>query len=354
MKTFVAIAILSLAASTPTLVNAHGFIRQVAIDGRRYAGNLHNSDKGASPIRLVGGIGPVKGTNSKDLICGLSAQNAEMVVPANPGSTVSFQWSGGGNQRWPHSTGPLITYMTSCGPTSCDKFDPTNAKWFKIAQLGKKDANTWFQEDIERGSALNVTLPKNLSPGGYLIRQEIIALHHATSMGGAEFYPSCIQVQIGGCETGFPLQTVSFPGAYSDSDPGIFDPDVHSPGSFYNFPGGPVSELAAASNSGAVSEQLTDSATSPSPSSSLSADDDAYGYNDGDGSDDNTSSAPASDTSQDNVPLVLHIVLAAVNAFLLVGHSFLDRSRRRAKRKSCRCGDAEQESQFELEYILSA
>ena len=54
---------------------------------------------GPSPIRLVDDIGPVKGSSNKDLICGLSAQNAEMVVPANPGSTVSFQWSGGGGQK---------------------------------------------------------------------------------------------------------------------------------------------------------------------------------------------------------------------------------------------------------------
>ena len=54
---------------------------------------------GPSPIRLVNDIGPVKGSSNPDLICGLSAQNAAMVVPANPGSTVSFQWSGGGGQK---------------------------------------------------------------------------------------------------------------------------------------------------------------------------------------------------------------------------------------------------------------
>lgn len=41
-----------------------------------------------------------------------------------------------------------MTYMASCGSTSCDQFDPTGAKWFKIDQVGKKDASTWYQEDI--------------------------------------------------------------------------------------------------------------------------------------------------------------------------------------------------------------
>lgn len=45
-------------------------------------------------------------------------------------------------------------------------------------------------------------------------------------MGGAEFYPSCTQVRVSGSGNGAPNATVSFPGAYSDSDPGIFDPNV--------------------------------------------------------------------------------------------------------------------------------
>lgn len=45
-------------------------------------------------------------------------------------------------------------------------------------------------------------------------------------MGGAEFYPMCTQVMIGGNGNGVASPTVSFPGAYSDDDPGIYDPDV--------------------------------------------------------------------------------------------------------------------------------
>lgn len=247
MKTFSAICA-SLLATLPS-VYAHGFLGQVGIDGTFYAGNVPNNYKGPSPIRLVDDIGPVKGASNTDLICGLSAQNAEMVVPANPGSTVTFQWSGGAGQNWPHNTGPLMTYMASCGSTTCDKFNASGAKWFKIDQIGKKDASTWYQADIMQGDGFDVVLPQNLAPGGYLIRHEIIALHLATSVGGAEFYPSCTQVQIGGNGNGNPSPTVSFPGAYSDQDPGIYDPNVYDPGSNYTFPGGPVSNLAAVSDS---------------------------------------------------------------------------------------------------------
>lgn len=32
-------------------------------------------------------------------MCGLTAQKAEIVAPANPGSKITFQWSGGGGQK---------------------------------------------------------------------------------------------------------------------------------------------------------------------------------------------------------------------------------------------------------------
>ena len=61
-----------------------------------------------------------------------------------------------------------------------------------------------------------------------LTSTQIIALHVATAVGGAEFYPSCVQIRVGGDGTGVPdaSQEVSFPGGYKDTDPGIFYPDV--------------------------------------------------------------------------------------------------------------------------------
>ncbi|KAI9070003.1 lytic polysaccharide monooxygenase, partial [Trametes sanguinea] len=238
----------ALSAAVP-YVAAHGYLAQVSIDGKAYAGNIPNNYQGPSPIRLVSDIGPVKGASNPDLFCGLEAQIAELVVPANPGSAVAFQWSGGDHQKWPHNTGPLMTYMAKCGSTTCDKFNDTNAQWFKIDQAGKKsdDASQWVQQDIMNGDSYTVTLPKDLPPGDYLIRHEIIALHLAVTMGGAEFYPSCTQVRVGGSGSGSPNNLVTFPGAYHDDDPGIYDPNVFDAGSSYTFPGPAISSLAAAS-----------------------------------------------------------------------------------------------------------
>ena len=42
-----------------------------------------------------------------------------------------------------------MTYMAACEGTTCDKFDASNAKWFKIDQAGKKsDGSEWVQADI--------------------------------------------------------------------------------------------------------------------------------------------------------------------------------------------------------------
>lgn len=42
----------------------------------------------------------------------------------------------------------MLTYMASCGSTTCDKFDITQAKWFKIQQLGMMDASNWYLANI--------------------------------------------------------------------------------------------------------------------------------------------------------------------------------------------------------------
>lgn len=65
--------------------------------------NLAFNQVGPSPIRQISDIGPVKGSSNPDLACGLDAQKASLVAPANPGSKLSFQWSGGGGSKVFHT-----------------------------------------------------------------------------------------------------------------------------------------------------------------------------------------------------------------------------------------------------------
>ncbi|KAG6876166.1 hypothetical protein C0993_005197 [Termitomyces sp. T159_Od127] len=253
---------------------AHGLVTQITVDGKVYKGNVPNG-KEPSIIRLVDTTSPVKGASNSDMNCGAgSPQPAADIGNAMPGSKLGFFWGSGFGGNWPHNTGPIMTYMASCGSTTCDKFDSTQAKWFKIDQQGQKDGGSgWFQADVAAGQPANVTLPSNLAPGNYLIRHELIGLQGAVSAGGAEFYPSCSQFTIGGSQTGAPTDKdlVSFPGAYSDNDPGILVPDVFNPGFDYVFPGPPVASFISGSSSSGGSPTNSTPASGTTTSSAPTA-----------------------------------------------------------------------------------
>jgi len=238
-------------------VAAHGYISILGIDGTPYNGQEPTEDgqpTNPSVVRRISTIDPVKGANNSFLNCGQNGTAASLVASANPGSSLTFQWEAGGGEGWPHNTGPLMFYLANCGSTTCDQFDSTTAKWFKIGQIGlESDEVTWYQQNLKDGHAANVTLPSNIAPGNYIIRHEIIALHLANEMGGAEFYPSCSQLKISGSGTGTPSsdELVSFPGAYSDTDPGIYVPQIfNGPISNYPYPGPAVASFVVASTPG--------------------------------------------------------------------------------------------------------
>lgn len=83
------------------------------------------------------------------------------------------------------------------------------------------------------GNPASVTPLIQVTPGHYTIRHETISPQLTMTLGGAEFYPPCTQIHVGGSQMGTPNQTTFFPGAYNDNDPGIYDPravsDLASP-----------------------------------------------------------------------------------------------------------------------------
>jgi len=243
--------VFTILAALP-LVAAHGIVQDIKIDGKSFKGNgVNGGPVVASGIRQVTAQDPIKGAKNPDVNCGTNSKPASMVLNVNPGSKMEFDWRTASGTPWPHDTGPMMTYMASCGPTTCDKFDSTKAKWFKIDEVGKNDDGSWKQKDLMKGALSSTTIPSNIAPGNYMVRHEIIALHLATNKGGAEFYVGCVQTNIGGSGTGAPKpeDLVSLPGAYSDTDPGILV-DAYNTKAKYTFPGPPVSNLgAAASNS---------------------------------------------------------------------------------------------------------
>jgi hypothetical protein len=264
-----ALLLVPLLALAPAAL-AHGVVSSVIIDGKTYSGNLPNARKADSVIRQVSTQDPTKGATNAAVNCGPDASPATLVADANPGSIIEFDWTGGdGKSNWPHDTGPMITYMASCGSTTCDKFDSTTAKWFKIDEVGRVASGKWGQADLQSGKTAKVTIPNTLASGNYLIRHEIIALHLANSMGGAEFYPSCTQLRVGGSQSGAPTSSelVSLPGAYSDNDPGIFAPNVFEPDFQYEFPGPKVAAFVSGTPS--ASDESDDDDTEATNSGGL-------------------------------------------------------------------------------------
>lgn len=66
-----------------------------------------------------------------------------------------------------------------------------------------------------------VTVPASLAPGDYLVRAEAIALHAASSVGGAQFYMTCYQVTVTGSGTVNP-PGVKFPVCFSFATLSLF------------------------------------------------------------------------------------------------------------------------------------
>ncbi|KAI0660297.1 glycosyl hydrolase family 61-domain-containing protein [Cubamyces menziesii] len=242
------IASLSYFLTLLTLVAAHGWVANVTIDGKTYQGNPPGDSSIQSPIRTISTSSPIVNTTDPSLACGQLAQPAALVVPAKSGSEVAFVWTSSSG-HWFHVVGPITIYMALCDNGDCTTFDATKGRWFKTDQAGltnTSDLNaipTWAQASLDDGSPYTTHIPEGLKAGQYLIRMEIIALQGAGHIGGAEFYPSCTQLNISGDGDGVPNATVSFPGAYSPNDPGIHV-DVYEPGFTYTaFPGPPIAAI---------------------------------------------------------------------------------------------------------------
>jgi len=98
----------------------------------------------------------------------------------------------------------------------------TGLSWFKVAEDGLT-GTTWAVDRLIANDGWHYfTMPSCVAPGDYLMRVELLALHSATGRNGAQFYMECAQIRVTGSGTNTGAgNTVSFPGAYSATDPGI-------------------------------------------------------------------------------------------------------------------------------------
>jgi len=175
-----------------------------------------------------------------NIICHIDATNAMIEAPVTAGGTVEFQWT-----PWPTSHhGPMLTYLANCnGP--CETVDKTTLQFFKIDELGLIDPTVldgeWASDVmIANNNSWSVTIPPSIATGNYVIRHETIALHAASSVGGAQIYPFCLNLAITSSGTDNPAGE-SAELFYGETDPGlVYDIYASPPLPSYTIPGPPL------------------------------------------------------------------------------------------------------------------
>ncbi|KAJ4368788.1 hypothetical protein N0V83_005870 [Neocucurbitaria cava] len=205
-------------------------------------------------IRMPPSNSPVTDVTSSDIACNVPSTTGAVVetVEASEGDTIKVQWDSSSHP------GPITHMLMAVDDASTAT--GVGAGWFKIDELDYVDGQ-WANAIME---AVNMThefkLPTGLASGQYLLRSEMLALHGAQTVGGAQFYIGCAQVKITGTgSAGSCTPTIELPGAYNAEDANIYIPNVYNgfDPTNYTAPGGPVAACGAGAGSGSSSPSST-------------------------------------------------------------------------------------------------
>ncbi|KAI1815870.1 glycoside hydrolase [Poronia punctata] len=179
--------------------------------------------------------GPVTDVSSEAIRCFQLSGGAPDTTAFSAGGTIT--WDIAPNIYHP---GALSAYMAKVpsGSTAAS-WDGSGANWFKVYQDMPSASNGQYTWPSDGKASVSFTIPQCLADGEYLFRVEHVALHSASTVGGAQFYISCAQIKVsGGSGSKTPSDLVSFPGAYSAQDPGILINIYNNGGAQYK-PAGP-------------------------------------------------------------------------------------------------------------------
>jgi len=260
----------SLAASA----YAHGRVTSITADGKDYDGFLNDYIYMPDPPAIVawsadnGDNGFVDGSayTSGDIICHRKAKNGEISASVAAGSKVEIQW---GTDAWPESHhGPIIDYLAKCAGDDCTTVDKETLKFFKIDEAGLVDGSSapgkWASDElIAADGKWSVTIPESLAPGQYVLRHEIIALHSAGDVNGAQNYPQCFNLEVTGSGTANP-EGVLGTALYTPEDAGIKVGIYSALGDSYEIPGPALWDGASSGSSGPATGNSTSGSASPS------------------------------------------------------------------------------------------
>ncbi|KAL9615055.1 MAG: hypothetical protein Q9167_000478 [Letrouitia subvulpina] len=211
-------------------VDAHGVVSGIVAGGKYYTG-YSPSFKYQNPPPTVAGwsipedsdigyVGPDAYANP-DIICHKGATPGGAYVTVVAGGTIELQWT-----KWPESHhGPVIDYLANCNG-ECTSVEKTSLKFNKIDELGLLDDSnppgSWASDKlIAANNSWTTTIPKCISPGNYVLRHEIIALHSSSQANGAQNYPQCVNIKVTGSGTDQLTSGTAGTALYKSTDPGI-------------------------------------------------------------------------------------------------------------------------------------
>lgn len=238
------------AVAMATTVSAHAQVYGVWVNGE------DQGDGRDVYIRSPENNSPVKDLASPDIVCNVNGGSAVSdFVSVAAGDSLAFEWYhdnrnddiiDGSHQ------GPIITWIAEY-----TEGDGTGAIWTKIAEDGYDGSEWAVAKLIANGGKQELTIPESLASGKYLVRQEIIAHHESDTAfsenpaRGAQFYPSCVQVEVSGSGSAVPDQGFDFNVDYTYEDPGIVF-NLYGDYSSYEIPGPEVWNAASSGGSSPV------------------------------------------------------------------------------------------------------
>jgi len=221
------------------LASGHTIFRSLEVGG---------VDQGTgNGVRVPSYNGPIEDVTSNSIACNGNpnpTQSTSKVITVQAGSTVTALW------RYMLSTtgtapndvmdsshkGPIMAYLKKVNDATTDS--GVGGGWFKIQEDGLGSDGIWGTERVINGQGRhNIKIPECIAPGQYLLRAEMLALHAAGNYPGAQFYMECAQINVVGGTGAKTPSTVSFPGAYSGSDPGVKISIYWPPVTNYKVPG---------------------------------------------------------------------------------------------------------------------
>ncbi|KAF8713222.1 Glycoside Hydrolase Family 61, partial [Rhizoctonia solani] len=252
------------ALAAASAAHAHATFQNLWVDG---------VDEGTKCVRAPANNSPITDLTSNTLACNTNGEVAAAATcPVEAGTKVAVEMHQQPNDRncateaiGGNHDGPTIIYMAKVDNAATAV--GSEASWFKVAETGLVSKDYWGTDVMNANCGkVEFTIPADLPAGNYLIRAEVIALHVAGSVGGAQLYMSCYQINVTGGGAASPA-TVKFPGAYSPTDPGILF-NIYGSYDSYTIPG-PAVYSGGSSPAPTTAAPSAPSSTAVAPSSTL-------------------------------------------------------------------------------------